>query len=472
MTQRMTASLQQSWEYTLSPDRYASMNVAIGWMLCGELTPAEVQRALHAVIARHEVLRSVVTCWEAEVVQVVVPRLRPKLAVLDISSVRPGRRGRAIQRRVLAQLRRPFRLDRLPQIRPTLVRVGPGQHLLLLVVSHTVWDAASERIFLRDFGSALRQEHEPDRRPLDLHVGDYAEWLAHTEPLPASTRHCWRGLTAWRSGVRHAEPTALSNQSIASSDLPTIPGWCVSRMRGAAAHAATTPAVALAVVVATLNFFQDHQTQQVVGLSRDSRDRPELEPLIGYLLEYVPIPLEMDLSSSFHELLARAGAAVRRLHADDVSMARIFQGATCRWSVDTGSASEITINPVPVDVMPATAQLTDALTALPFRPSTWWSGHAHGPVWEYGAMNITFSPSGGRALAGRMCFNAQRVARESVERLARRFGVLVRLLALRTHVPLEQISRLVDAASRPNAQAYSTPSRPSGLLAHRPEEVA
>ncbi|MFD0660339.1 condensation domain-containing protein [Thermocatellispora tengchongensis] len=110
----------------------------------------------------------------------------------------PGaRRGRLAHRRRrvggrLAGAGDPARLrpGQGPLARFTLVRLGPGRHVLLVVVHHAVFDGASKDILLRDLAAAYNGRSTPV--PLRAYAEAAAEERARIEAKMAGAARFWR----------------------------------------------------------------------------------------------------------------------------------------------------------------------------------------------------------------------------------------------------------------------------------------
>ena len=64
-------------------------------------------------------------------------------------------------------------------IRPTLYRLGPDEHVLLLAIHHIAFDASSDAVFNREVEevySAIRAGRGPDLPALPIQYADYAVW--------------------------------------------------------------------------------------------------------------------------------------------------------------------------------------------------------------------------------------------------------------------------------------------------------
>jgi amino acid adenylation domain-containing protein len=128
--------------------------------------------ALDDVVARHEVLRTVIVEENGAPHQVVLPEGRPVLAIETATEA-------DLADRVAAAAAHCFRLDAEIPLRASLIAVGPERHVLVLLVHHIAGDGWSLPPLKRDLDAAyaarLRGEH-PQWTPLPVQYADYTLW--------------------------------------------------------------------------------------------------------------------------------------------------------------------------------------------------------------------------------------------------------------------------------------------------------
>ncbi|HXV92954.1 MAG TPA: condensation domain-containing protein, partial [Pseudonocardia sp.] len=161
----------------------------------GPLDAAALARALHALAARHEALRTSVEVTATGPVQVVSDA--PAEGVLEIVDLTNGATGgtadveREAKRRTEEFVARPMRLDRPPLHRALLLRLAPDDHVLVWVLHHIVCDGQSLGVLESELFALYRGE---DLGPAPAQFPDYAVWLAgHGSADSARGAEYWRG---------------------------------------------------------------------------------------------------------------------------------------------------------------------------------------------------------------------------------------------------------------------------------------
>src|SRR5262249_58787381 len=138
-----------------------------------------LELSLNEIVRRHQALRTTFSIVEGQPVQVVSPSLRISLPVVDLTDRPEAEREEEARRLAQEEAQRPFDLSRGPLLRVTLLRLGPQEHVVLLVIHHIAADGWSLGVFFREL-AALYQSHaagNPMPLPeLPVQYADFARW--------------------------------------------------------------------------------------------------------------------------------------------------------------------------------------------------------------------------------------------------------------------------------------------------------
>ena len=198
-------------------------NEAEAVRLKGELKLEVLDKALNAVVARHENLRTSFRTIDGEPAAFVHDGWRLKVKHIDLSSLTPAEREAEVQRLLIDEPRRPYKLDTEPAIRVTLLRLGPTDHILILMMHHLICDWGSTGNLWRDLSTSYRAGCRG--LPLELSVlsiqhGDYAVWQHDL-----STRATFaEDLAYWQEKLRGAPSAARASDGSTSTSRPFLPG--------------------------------------------------------------------------------------------------------------------------------------------------------------------------------------------------------------------------------------------------------
>lgn len=290
--------------------------------LTGPLDRGALDRGLHDLVARHEVLRTTFREVGGELFQVVEnPPGRLAAGLVDLSGVdlsglsEPEREGR--WRDVLdADRQEPFDLARGPVLRAALYRWSAGEHRLLLVMHHIAVDGWSLGLLIDDLAAlyAANTGAGPRPAPPPVSYRDHTGWQ-----LDRVRRHKLDDqLEYWSQRLAGARPTELPTDH----PRPETLGWRGSRLsvtagpetasavREAARRAGTTPfAVLVAAFTALLHRYCGHD-EIVLGVPVAGRTTTDAEAVVGMLANTVVLRADLSGDPTFGDLLARTHETV------------------------------------------------------------------------------------------------------------------------------------------------------------------
>ena len=309
----------------LRPDD-AAYNMAAAVELRGRLDAGALDDAFWRVMRRHEALRTTfgsIGGMAGEPVQVIhLEPAEPVLPVVDLS----GFCNREVERLARAEACRPFDLERGPLLRAVLVRLGPERHLLLLTVHHLVSDAWSMGVLIREVSALYGCAGElPPLPPLPIQYADFAAW----QRVWLQGEELERPLAWWRERLAGA-PSALElpaeRQAGGGRQPISLPADLTAGLEALARAEGTTLFVALLAGYQALLHRWTGQEDLVVGTPFANRRRAEVQGLIGFFVNTLPIRGDLRGRPSFRELLRRAREEVLGAHEhQDLPFERIVE---------------------------------------------------------------------------------------------------------------------------------------------------
>ena len=281
----------------------------------GRLDPAALSRALARLADRHEALRTRVVIEEGSGLQEIaeVGTFKAELRVRELTAANPEEAAAAALERAIELAQTAIPLDGPRLWQAELLRLAPEQHFFLLAIHHLVADGWSIGVFLRELGALYADESggEPAALPpLALQPADFAVWERDWLRGEALTKQ----LAFWRQHLEGA-PAAIelptdflrpATPSYRGQRLPVeLPAELAAGLREfGRAHGATLFMVLLAGLDTLLAQLSGQRTV-VVGTPIAHRERTELEGLIGFFANTLPLRLEVEPEIGFAELLAR-----------------------------------------------------------------------------------------------------------------------------------------------------------------------
>jgi amino acid adenylation domain-containing protein len=308
-------------------DRFApglpTYNIPFALRLSGCLDAGALSRAIDGLAGRHEVLRTRLAAdAEDRPVQVIDPPGPVPLEVVDLSGLEPGKRQATLREFIDTEALRPFTLAEGPLLRTSLLRLAGDEHMLMVVVHHSVIDGWSGGVFVQELADlyAAGVTGEPSGLgELPIQYADYALWERDRlqGSVLAQLQDYWRGALTGFETVQF--PTDRPHPIVETfegglvqhlTDLELLDG-----LRELSRREGTTLFVTLMAALLALLSRYTGQTDLVVGTASANRSRGELAPLIGYLVNTLPIRADLSGDPVFTELLARAGEATTGAYA-------------------------------------------------------------------------------------------------------------------------------------------------------------
>ncbi len=294
---------QRLWFLQQLDPTSAAYNVPLAVRLRGPLAVDALRRALSAVVRRHAILRTTYHLRGHRLVQVVsdddIVDFQPETAALAPSAVHEA---------LDLEARRPFDLSRSAPLRVRLLRLTDQDHVLLLVAHHVACDGGSLSLLLHDVKQAYAQAVAglgAELPPLPLQYLDYARWQRE-RPLVEDDVDYWR-----QRLDPEAERLDLANMKRPRRDGDArgqvyefrLPTGAQRRVAEFSKSEGVTPFVTLLALFQTLLYRHGGRPDLVIGTVASSRERIELEPLIGLFVDTLPIRVELHPALTFRELV-------------------------------------------------------------------------------------------------------------------------------------------------------------------------
>ena len=298
-------------------------NEAEAVRLKGALDIEVLERSFNVIIARHEILRTTIEARDEQPKAIVHDSWPVRFKRIDLRSLATEAREAELARLLIDEPRRPYRLEAEPAIRTTVIEMSAEDHVFILMMHHIVCDASSLGILWRELArlyEAFLQGLPSPLPPLPIQFGDYATW----QRQPIQQVRFDAELSYWKDNLLGA-PTVL--------DLPADrPRPSAISYRGDKRRFHFDPALArelrslcrqehislFTVFAAALNTLLYRYTGQddiLVGIPIADRDRPELQSLIGFLIDTQVLRTDLGGNPTFRELLARVQQGVARVYS-------------------------------------------------------------------------------------------------------------------------------------------------------------
>ncbi|MFP6560690.1 amino acid adenylation domain-containing protein [Paraburkholderia sp. B3] len=315
--------------WKLEPESAAyTISGAVG--LSGALDRAAVRRALDALVARHETLRTRFVEADGQPWQVVDAAGSYDWREEDLGG------ADELDARLKTLTRLPFDLERGPMLRIALLTYpeAPNETVLHFAMPHIVSDAWSQAILLREFAQgyeAALRGNAPALPPLPIQYGDYALWQrAQRDPQALEAQ-----LAYWECELGDEQPLLAlpadrprqgARSSAGATLRRTLDASLVQSLDAHAREQGATRFMTLLAAFGTLLQGYSGQQDVRVGVPVAGRDRLETESLLGFFVNTLVIRMTTARSAPFSALLDEVRERMVGAHAHaDVPFATLVE---------------------------------------------------------------------------------------------------------------------------------------------------
>jgi amino acid adenylation domain-containing protein len=309
---RVPLSFGQERLWLLSQlDDSAAYNVSASYRFARLDAPA-LERALGEIVRRHEALRTVFADTEGTAVQVIHPFTGFSLPVEDLSHLDAEAREEAVRTRAREAEARPYDLAAGPLFRPSLLRLG-DEDVLVLDMHHIISDGWSIGVLFRELAAlygAYRQGGESPLPELAVQYPDYAVWQRERlrgEALDRQTGY-WKERLAGAPALLELptdrpRPAVQSHRGARQATL--LPAELTEPLQALAREESATLFMVLLAAFQVLLGKYAGSEDVVVGTPVAGRGRSELEGLIGFFVNTLVLRTDLSGDPTFREALRR-----------------------------------------------------------------------------------------------------------------------------------------------------------------------
>ncbi len=302
-----SSSQRGLWFQYLLEGPSSTYNITTIIRLAGKLDVPALERSIHYLISRHNSLRMSFTAVDGD----------PYLAIADTVEWKLEIRhshGQEMEQELVQAATRPFYLEQAPLFRAFLWTDSDDQCTLLFSFHHSITDGWSQGIFETELSSvytSVISGAEPALPLLELDYADYAAWqynqLKHSEFA--------QGLTYWNETLQGA-PELLdlpidrprpAVQTYHGSEIGiNLPHELSDHLRALARREKVTFFMVMCTAYAILLSHYCRQEDLVIGIPLANRQRKELEHVLGYFVNMLPLRVDLrgnpDLSQLLHRI--------------------------------------------------------------------------------------------------------------------------------------------------------------------------
>lgn len=282
--------------------------------LSGQLNLEALEASLSELVRRHETLRTTFTTDEnGNPLQVIHPAQKLELPKQELIGRYEYEKQIELERLVQEETRIPFDLEKGPLIRAKLLIINEEEHVLIFTMHHIISDSWSLGIFAREIAALYRafSEGKPSTlNDLPIQYSDFAVW----QKQQMNSEKMKKQMAYWKNRLDGELPVLQLPVDASPTKEATFAGGrhyfeldrdLTDRLRALGKEEGTSLFMTLLTAYKTLLYRYSGQEDIIVGTPIAGRRQKEIEDLIGFFVNTLPLRTDLSGKPTFRQLLQR-----------------------------------------------------------------------------------------------------------------------------------------------------------------------
>ncbi|MCP6762148.1 MAG: amino acid adenylation domain-containing protein [Fischerella sp. CENA71] len=288
-------------------------NIFTAFHLTGSLNVAALRQSLNMIVQRHEILRTTFATIHGQSVQIIAPSLTLTLPIVDWCQLSEEEMSVELQKLAIEEVQQPFNLTNKPLLRVTLLRIDEEEHVLLLVMHHTISNSWSVEVFNREI-AALYGALDTSLSNLSIKYTDFAYWQCQrlTTQVLANQLTYWKQQLANTSALLEI-PTnrpPLTEQTFRKARRSQLlPFQLTESLKALSQQTGVTLLATLLAAFVTLLYRYTNQHDILVGVPITNRN-VETKDLIRLFVNTLVLRTRFQGNLTFSELLKQVDETI------------------------------------------------------------------------------------------------------------------------------------------------------------------
>lgn len=328
------------WQLGTAGDGY---HLSVGIRVEGRFHTDAFERALLALVERHETLRTKFVETENGPVSVIETEARISVSC---SPCTPAQLGEAVAGEVGAS----FDLGVAPLARARIFRLSDDEHAVVITVHHIIADDQSLQLMLEEVIACYDEEtsgQRQERAALDYQYADFVHYQENQALLQSQ-------LSYWKEQLTEEQPVIELPTDFARPAVQSYRGATqtfrldektLGEIDELARRQRTTRFVVLLSAYATLLYRMSGQHDLRIGVPVSNRTRSEFERVIGIFLNTLVFRVELSGTESLAELLERVQRVlVEARENQDVPFEQVVEELNPQRNLSHSPLFQVTFN--------------------------------------------------------------------------------------------------------------------------------
>ncbi|MFA0960204.1 amino acid adenylation domain-containing protein [Roseivirga sp. BDSF3-8] len=302
------------WLASQSEESSVAYNVPNAVELKGDYDIKHFENAVKAVIAHHEILRTVFRVNETGEVRQIILSPEEGNFTIDYKDFRTEENPEHAARTFIAgDSHKPFNLTEGPLIRAGLFQVADDSYLFYYNLHHIVSDGWSQRVLTQNvmkYYQAFVQGKQPVVRPLKIQYKDYAVWQLNQLETEDYQHHKDYWHSQFRNSVAQLDLPATKSRprikthngrKLATRVSPEI----INKLRKFTTEEGGSLFMGLLAAWKVLLYRYTGETDIVIGNPVSGRDHSDLKEQIGFYVNMLALRNQVDGTDAFRKFFSK-----------------------------------------------------------------------------------------------------------------------------------------------------------------------
>ncbi len=316
----------------LEPDN-PFYNMPMTVRIKGQIEATRLEEAINKVVERHENLRTAFKTENGQPRVEILTHLHVPIEKIDLRELNQQSQNEQIELIVKNEASTPFKLDKAPLFRCKLVLLKDNEAIFLLNMHHIISDGMSLEIMIKEisaFYQALQNHTEPHLPPLPLQYSAYAKWQRQwleSEVLQKQLRFWQNHLSGAPQLLKLPTdfPRPKTQTFRGSKTYFQLDARISKAIKDIAKQHKTTPYLVFLTAFSVLLHRYSGQDDLIIGTPVSGRTRKEIEDLIGFFVNSIPLRFELENNPTFDDYLQQTQKMVQEALANqDVPFEKII----------------------------------------------------------------------------------------------------------------------------------------------------
>ena len=333
----LSLSQQQVWlHHHIVPDDVPAYNETLTIHRTGPLNVAALERTFAEIIRRHEIWRTTFDVFDGQPAQIIHPDEPSfKLTLINLDNLPEAERGYEAARLAREDAVKAFDLKSGPLMRAMLVRLGEDQHRLFMAFHQLIFDGVTAyQVFLPELAQLYQAFSQNKPSPLPeprIQYADYAIWQQDwmkRESIAAQMAY-WQNKLAGELPVLDwpdDRPRPALQSYRGEIERATFSAEVLRKLKAIGQREGASLFMTLVAGLSALLHRYTGQDDIILGAPTAGRKIPELQRMLGYFLNVMPLRIDLSGDPTFRELVKRVrGTVLEALSNEDVPFAQLIE---------------------------------------------------------------------------------------------------------------------------------------------------